>query len=201
MRIEIPIFDGFDDLDAIGPYEVMRTAADLGASWDVAIVGARSDAPVRSHHGLLIAVDGTIGRPDALIVPGGGWNTRGERGSWAEAQLGVLPKLVAERAADCSWVASVCTGAMLLSAAGLIGSRPATTHHQALDELAAGGAQVMADYRVVDDGDLITCAGITAGIDLALWMVERELGRQMAQAVAREIEHERSPLVWAGGGE
>jgi transcriptional regulator GlxA family with amidase domain len=200
MRIEIPIFDGFDDLDAIGPFEVLRTAVDLGASWDVAIVGARSADPVRSHHGLLIAVDQGLGRPDALIVPGGGWNTRGAHGTWAEAQLGILPGLIAERSDGCVWVASVCTGAMLLNAAGLIGSRPATTHHGALDELSAAGANVLRDYRVVDDGDLITSAGITSGIDLALWMVERELGRQMAHEVAEELEYERSPRVWVRPG-
>ena len=102
----------------------------------------RPAEPVRSHHGLLISVERTLGRPDALIVPGGGWNTRGEQGAWAEAQRGVFPRLIAERAADCVWVASICTGAMLLNTAGLIGSRPAVTHHGALDELEAAGADV-----------------------------------------------------------
>ena len=86
-------------------------------------------------------------------------------------------------------MASVCTGAMLLAAAGITDGRPATTHHSALEDLRASGAQVI-DARVVDDGDVMTAAGITSGIDLALYIVEREAGAEIAERVADEIEYE-----------
>jgi transcriptional regulator GlxA family with amidase domain len=80
---------------------------------------------------------------------------------------------------------------MLLAAGGLLAGRPAVTHHAALDDLEAAGADVIRDARVVDDGDILTAGGVTSGIDLALWLVERERGREIADTVATEIEHER----------
>ncbi len=97
-------------------------------------------------------------------------------------------------------VATVCTGGMLAAAAGLANGRPATTHHAALDELRAGGADVVA-ARVVDDGDLVTAGGVTSGIDLALWLLERELGAAVADAVAEEIEYPRNTPVWQAARE
>jgi transcriptional regulator GlxA family with amidase domain len=94
-------------------------------------------------------------------------------------------------------MASVCTGAMLLSAAGITRGRPATTHHVALEALRGEGARIM-DARVVDDGDLITAGGVTAGIDLALWFVERYFGRALADGIARQLEHARTSSVWGG---
>ena len=89
-----------------------------------------------------------------------------DRGTWGEVQRGDLPARIAAAAPGCAWVASVCTGAMLLSAAGLTRGRPATTHHVAHADLAAAGAQLITDARVVDDGDLLTAGGITSGLDL-----------------------------------
>ena len=129
MRIEIVVFDGFDELDAVGPYEVLRTAEAYGADWDVTLVGVASAGTVTAHHGLRLAVTEALGHPDALIVPGGGWSQRSEPGTWGEVQRGDLPARIAAAAPGCAWVASVCTGAMLLSAAGLTRGRPATTHH------------------------------------------------------------------------
>jgi transcriptional regulator GlxA family with amidase domain len=88
-------------------------------------------------------------------------------------------------------MASVCTGAMLLAHAGIIGSRRATTHHLAWDELADTGATVVKD-RVVDEGDLITGGGVTCGLDLALWLVERNFGRRLADGIADGIEYART---------
>jgi DJ-1/PfpI family len=97
-------------------------------------------------------------------------------------------------------IATVCTGGMVAAAAGLTNGRPATTHHSALDELRASGAHVV-DARVVDDGDLIMAGGVTSGIDLALWLVEREVGGQIAAAVAEEMEYPRNAAIWSGGSE
>jgi transcriptional regulator GlxA family with amidase domain len=203
MRIEIPVFDGFDELDAVGPYEVLRTASQLSADagWEVALVGAHGPGEVVAAHGLRLSVAEGLGRPDAVIVPGGGWTSRTPRGTWQEVQAGVLPARLAEVARSCRWVASVCTGAMLLAAAGLTRGRRVTTHHDALDELRATGAQLVDGARVVDDGDLLTAAGVTAGLDLALWIVERMYGSAVAEAVASEIEHPRVRDVHRALGE
>jgi transcriptional regulator GlxA family with amidase domain len=201
MRIEIVVFDGFDELDALAPYEVLRTAQGDGAGWDVALVSAGAAGTVTGHHGVVLSVREPLGRPDALIVPGGGWGNRAGRGTWAEVQRGELPARIAALAPGCAWVASVCTGAMLLSAAGLTRGRPAITHHSAHADLAAAGAQVIGDARVVDDGDLLTAAGITSGLDLALWIVEREAGAELAGRVARGLEYQRSAAVWTRASE
>jgi len=85
---------------------------------------------------------------------------------------------------------------MLLAAAGLTRGRPAVTHHDALSDLAATGTHVIENARVVDDGDLLTAAGVTSGLDLALWIIERETGTILAGRVARQIEHQCSPAIW-----
>jgi transcriptional regulator GlxA family with amidase domain len=191
MRIEIPLFPGFDEIDAVAPFEVLR-----GAGWDVHLVGAYGAGEVLASHGARLAVDTGLGSPDALLVPGGGWGARAEQGAWGEVQRGDLPRALAALAPRCQWVASVCTGAMLLAAAGLTAGRPAVTHAVALEDLAASGAEVIADARVVDDGNLLTAGGVTAGLDLALWLIEREDGPGAARAVARALEHERRGPIW-----
>jgi transcriptional regulator GlxA family with amidase domain len=192
LRIAIPVFDGFDELDAIGPYEVLRTAGEINpdAGLEVALVGAHGPGEVVAAHGLRLSLSEGLGRPDAVIVPGGGWTRRPPRGTWHEVQAGILPARLAELAPSCRWVASVCTGAMLLAAAGLTTGRRVTTHHDDLDDLRATGAQVVDGARVVDDGDLLTAAGVTAGLDLSLWIVERACGAALADMVATEIEHQ-----------
>jgi transcriptional regulator GlxA family with amidase domain len=127
---------------------------------------------------------------DLVLVPGGGWNDRSERGAWAEARRGELPAAIARLHRAGVAVGSVCTGAMLLSAAGLTRGRPATTHASAVPDLRAAGAEVV-DARVVDDGDLVTAGGVTSGIDLALWLVERNWGADLADRIATEMEHDR----------
>ncbi len=195
MRIEIPVFDGFDELDALGPFEVLSNVSRAGVPWDVALVGAHGAGEVVGAHGLRVPVRQGLGRPDGVIVPGGGWLDPGP-GARHEAELGVLPRALADLAPSTRWVASVCTGAMLLAAAGLVTGRPAITHHNALADLAAAGARVVEGARVVDDGTLLTAGGVTSGLDLALWIIERELGLPFADTVARELEHDRRGPVW-----
>jgi transcriptional regulator GlxA family with amidase domain len=160
----------------------------------VALDGA---AEVTGDHGLRVRTDGPLDREgtDLLVIPGGGWNDRGTHGAWAEAERGELPAAIAAAARSGAVVATVCTGAMLATAAGLTRGRPAITHHSAVAELEASGAQVV-QARVVDDGDLVTAGGVTSGIDLALWLVERHFGAEAAEAVAAEIEHPRHGEVW-----
>ena len=200
MRVAVVIFEGFDELDAIGPLEVLRNAAAMGASGlAVELVDLDGAAEVTGSHGLRVRPDGRLDpeRTDLLVIPGGGWNDRGAHGAWAEAQRGDLPAAIATAAQGGAVVATVCTGAMLAAIAGLTRGRPAITHHDAVEDLRASGARVV-EARVVDDGDLVTAGGVTSGIDMALWLVERHFGADLAGAVAAEIEHPRHGEVWRG---
>lgn len=194
MRIEIVVFDGFDELDAVLPFEVFRNAGEA-SDWDVALVSADGPGEIVASHGMRLHVDAGLGHPDAVVVPGGGWGNRAAKGAWQQVQDGRLPDQLSALAPGCAWVSSVCTGAMVLAAAGLTKGRPATTHHVACEELRETGAELV-EARVVDDGDLITCGGVTSGLDMALWMVERELGAELAGAIAREMEATRSSAIW-----
>jgi transcriptional regulator GlxA family with amidase domain len=111
-----------------------------------------------------------------------------DRGTRAEVERGELLAALAEAARTGSVMAGVCTGAMVLAHAGLIGARRATTHHDAIPDLAAAGATVVLE-RVVDDGDLVTSGGVTSGIDLALWLVLRYCGESVAELVADGLEY------------
>jgi transcriptional regulator GlxA family with amidase domain len=194
----ILLFDGFDELDALAPYEVLRRAEEAGASFSVSLVSREGAREVTAFYGARVQAEAALtleARPDLLIVPGGGWNHRGAHGVRVEVERGEAPRLIAQLHAAGTIVAGVCTGAMLLAAAGLAKERPATTHSLAREELRTMGAEVY-DARVVDDGDVITSAGVTSGLDLALWLVERFAGSALAHAVERRLEYERRGVVW-----
>lgn len=197
--VAVACFDGFDELDAVGPYEVFENAARAGASWDVTLRSVRDAETVTASHGLRVEPDGPLADadPDLLVVAGGGWNARSDAGAWAEAERGDLPDAVAAAHERGATVAGVCTGGMLLARAGVLDGRPAVTHGGALDDLRATDAEVV-DARVVDDGDVLTCGGVTAGLDLALYLVEREWGADVAAAVTAEMEYERRGDVVRG---
>ena len=190
MRIGIIIYDGFDELDAIGPLEVFRVAASFGADLQADLVTREPQAIVTASHGVGIVPDCcySAGAFQALLVTGGRWLDRTGQGAWTQVQQGDwLPLLEAEADAGTTML-SVCTGAMLLAHAGVIGTRRAATHASARQDLAGTGAEVV-DERVVDVGSLITCGGVTSGLDLALHLVEREFGEQLAQQVRRRLEY------------
>jgi len=205
LKIHILLFDGFDELDAIGPFEVLRNAAARagnarGQELQVELVRLHDTEQVTGAHGLRVqphaCLDAEQGqRPDLLIVPGGGWNNRAPQGAWTEAERGDIPRAIASLHAAGTAIASVCTGAMLLAAAGLVKGRPATTHSRALEQLGAAGARIVR-ARVVDDSDLITAGGVTSGLDLALWVVERFVGASVARAIENEMEYELRGPVW-----
>lgn len=184
-QVQILIYDGFDELDAIAPFEVLA-----GAGFAVELVSLAPVAGVRASHGLVLPPTGVLApAPELLVVPGGSWVSKAPEGAWAEVQRGAMPAAIADRYAAGSVVASVCTGAMLLAASGMLQGRPAVTHHAAMEALAAAGAEVRPDARVVDDGDVLTAGGVTAAIDLALHIVCRQRGPEAARAAARRIEH------------
>ena len=136
MKIEILLFDGFDDLDAFGPFEVLA-----GARMDTTFVTVEPRRCVTSAGGARIVPHGVLGDPDLVLVPGGGWNDRGGPGAYAEAQRGVIPaRSRAPRGRRA--LGSVCTGAMLLAEAGILTGRRATTHHTSHEDLKTYGVDV-----------------------------------------------------------
>jgi transcriptional regulator GlxA family with amidase domain len=191
VNLDIILFDGHDELDVLGPFEVFKMAEAAGADLHVKRVTRTSQSTVTASHGTRYEPDG-IYRPgaDTVLVPGGGWIDR-NGGVWRETQNGAWAPLLQEAASNGAVMASVCTGAMLLAHAGIIGTRPATTHHLARDDLAATGATVV-EARLIDDGDLVTSGGVTCGIDLALWLVEKEFGRRLADGIAGGLEYDRT---------
>jgi len=186
--VSILLFDGFDELDAIAPYEVFAMADEMNETFDVSYVTCEVADTITASHGTKLVADGILDDPDLLVVPGGGWNDGG--GVRREVDEGLLPEEIAKRHAEGTTVASVCTGAMLLANAGLLDDRPATTHHAARSDLREYAR--LQEARVVDTGDVITAGGITSGIDLSLWLVERFCDHDLAMDVARELEHDRS---------
>lgn len=196
MQIAIVIFEGFDELDAIAPYEVFENAAAEGASVTTTLCTLNGIDEVIASHGLRVNSQARLDdlSPDLILVPGGQWNTRGETGAWAEAERGDLPRVLTQLAKAGVVVAGVCTGGMILARAGLMKGRPATTHTNAMDDLRKSEAEVI-DALIVDDGDLLTAGGVTSGLDLAIYIVQREFGVDVANAVAERMEYElRGPV-------
>jgi transcriptional regulator GlxA family with amidase domain len=190
MHAEILLFDGFDELDAMGPWEVLAGLSAVRDDVDARLVTLEGARDVRADHGAIVRAQGALSdRPDVVIVPGGGWFDRTPTGAWAQAQLGDIPRAVAARHAAGSTIASVCTGALLLAASGVLDGRRATTNPQALDDLRARGTIHVVAARVCDDGDIVTAGAPACGLDLGLTLVERYGGPEMAEAAARELQH------------
>lgn len=205
MHVGILLFDGFDEMDAIGPFEVFANAARAGADCEVRLYTLDATERVTASHGLRVEPDGTLPADDAddsgatdpvdlLVVPGGGWNDRDQPGAWTAAEEGAIPDAIAAAHDRGAMVATVCTGGMLAARAGVLDGRPAVTHASALEDLRGSAADVV-DARVVDDGDVVSAGGVTSGLDLALHLVEREFGADIAGQVATEMEYERGGRV------
>ena len=192
VRFDIVVFDGVDEMDALGPLEVLRRASTLGADVDAWLVTRERQFLVEGQHRIRFEPDDVFvpGRADVVVVTGGGWVANARAGARAQVSQGHLLRLLSEAHVSTQTMAGVCTGTMLLAHAGVVGSRRATTHHNAWSDLSDLGANVVSD-RVVDDGTLVTSGGVTSGIDLALWLVEREFSRRIADEVAAGMEYQR----------
>ncbi|MFI1731662.1 DJ-1/PfpI family protein [Streptomyces acidicola] len=189
MQIAIVLYDRFTALDAVGPYEILSRLPDAET-----VFVAEAAGPVRNDTGsLAITADRTLAdvpRPDIVLVPGG----PGQSGQMEnEALLGWL------RAADESsvWTTSVCTGSLLLAAAGLLAGRRATSHWLALEELGRFGAEPTGE-RVVFDDKYVTAAGVSSGIDMGLALMGRIAGDEHAQAIQLMTEYDPQPPYDAG---
>ncbi|MEV5707963.1 DJ-1/PfpI family protein [Actinoallomurus sp. NPDC052274] len=213
MLAQFVLFDGFDPLDVIAPFEVFSAASAYTDQVSAELVAAEGPREVRS--GIpAISLAATAGldpeRADLVVVPGAAGRTlpQGqddltdeEREATVPAILGRtlttgLPALLGKAmAAPGTTMGAVCGGPLILSMAGLIDGRNATAHHQGLDVLGAGGVNAIR-ARVVDDGDLVTAGGVTSGLDLGLYLLERVVGPKVALAVERLFEYERRGVVW-----
>jgi putative intracellular protease/amidase len=189
MKVAIVLYEGFTALDAIGPYEVLSRLPGAQVQFVAAEPG-----PLRTDNGMLtVLAESSLeqaGEPEIVLVPGGPGDVA------ARAGERVLEWL---RAADrtSAWTTSVCTGSLVLAAAGLLEGRRATSHWLALEELRRLGAEPVAE-RVVFDGKLVTAAGVSAGIDMALTLAARIAGETVAQAIQLGIEYDPQPPFAAG---
>jgi transcriptional regulator GlxA family with amidase domain len=194
MRIAIALFEDVEELDFAGPWEVFGVWADDWPDDHVEVVAvAETEEPIRAANGLRVLADRTwdrLGHVDVLVYPGG-VGTR--------AQLGQehIRARLRERAAAGTLIVSVCTGSLVLADAGLLDGRPATTHWASLELLGSlgNGIDVRADERFVDAGNLVTAAGVSAGIDVALHLVARLHSPERAAAVRRQIQYDPAPPV------
>ncbi len=189
MNIAIVLYDRFTALDAIGPYEVLSRLP--GAS--VAFVAAEA-GPVRTDNGMLTVLAERsleqVPEPDIVLVPGG-------PGEVAARAGGAVLDWLRQADRTSTWTTSVCTGSLILAAAGLLDGKRATTHWLAIDELRRLGAEPV-DERVVFDGKLVTAAGVSAGIDMALTLAASIAGDTVAQAIQLGIEYDPQPPFDAG---
>jgi transcriptional regulator GlxA family with amidase domain len=188
-RVSILLFDDAEVLDFAGPFEVFSVANELNENplFKVSMI-AFKDGPVRARNGLSVNPDYTIGdcpQPDILIIPGG---------------LGTRPLIKEESLIE--WIAktskrseltlSVCTGSLLLAKAGLLEGMNATTHHLAFKMLKklSPGTTILSGQRYVDNGHLITAAGVSAGIDMSLYVISKILGEDQAEKTALYMEYD-----------
>lgn len=223
MHAQIVLFDGVDPLDVIAPYEVLY-AGGIASSGALSVELVSAEGPrevVSGAGGLVLRATGTLdpGRAGLVLVPGasGRVGVSGEvpghdagEGEWQQDEFipvllgrtlvtGLPTLLKAAMDNPEVTVAAVCGGSLVLAMAGLLEGRHATTHHMGLDMLDATGVHAVS-ARVVDDGDLVTGAGVTSGLDLSLYLLEREVGPRIAHAVEELFAHERRGTVWRKQG-
>jgi len=198
LTVGIYLFDEVEVLDFAGPFEVFSTASRLAvlrgeaAPFRVLLIG-RHAAHIRARGGLRVEVDTSLDAPlelDVLLVPGGVVS--------AELEDEKLIAWIARTAAGTRLTASVCTGAFLLAAAGLLDGKHATTHWEDLEDLQAAfpKVQVTDGRRYIDLGSIVTSAGISAGLDMSLHLVRRLASPELAIATARQMDYD-----WLGEDE
>ena len=189
MNTAILLYDGFTALDAIGPYEVLSRLPGARATFV-----ASEPGPVRTDNDMLTLIAecalADLAEPEIVLVPGGPGEVAQRAGGPALEWLRTVHQ-------TSTWTTSVCTGSLILGAAGLLDGKRATSHWLALDTLAALGAQAVSE-RVVFDGKIVTAAGVSAGIDMALTLAAQIAGEQVAQAIQLGIEYDPQPPHDAG---
>jgi transcriptional regulator GlxA family with amidase domain len=197
MWIQILLFDGFDEVDALGTYEVLHAAVEAGVGLRPEL--ARLDrATVTSGYGLQLHVPARA-EPDAppalLVIPGAGWLLEAELGSWAHRERGRIGTAVAAVHAQGAALAGVGTGITVLGGAGLLRGRAVAYDPRVEGSLHAFDAEPVSE-RVADDGDIVTSGGMASGLELALWLVERQASGALADELAERLGYGRRAGVW-----
>jgi transcriptional regulator GlxA family with amidase domain len=191
MKIGVLVFDDAEELDFVGPWEVFKMARE-GKSGEIELLlVAEGKGPVRCRGGLRVLADVTTAECaalDVLLIPGG-------QGTRREVKNEVLLAWIANIARTAKWMTSVCTGALLLTAAGPAKGKRVTTHWGFVKALRERGeaAEVLDNFRYVRDGNVVTAAGVSAGIDMALWLVGEWYGPAFARGVQRQMEYDPAP--------
>jgi transcriptional regulator GlxA family with amidase domain len=208
VHAQIVLFDGFDPLDVIAPFDVLVAGSDAtGGELVVELVSAEGPRPVVSgSRGLVLNATAQLdpSKPGYVIVPGASGPIDGDPDEVATipvllARFGetdAVPLMRQAMANPDITVATVCGGSLALAMAGLLEGRNAVTHVLGLDVLDATGVNIVR-ARVVDDGDLVTAGGVTSGLDLALHLLDRSYGPRVALAVEELFEYERRGTVWS----
>jgi transcriptional regulator GlxA family with amidase domain len=185
--VALLLFDDVEVLDFAGPFEVFSVTNELNnyTLFDILTV-AQSREPIRAKNGLVVQPDhamADVSNPDIVIIPGGS----GTRAVLCESDTMAW---VQTSASNAELVLSICTGSLILAALGLLSGLRATTHHENLDELSdlAPDATIVRDERYIDNGQIITSGGISAGIDMSLGVVERLMGAEARQTTASYME-------------
>jgi transcriptional regulator GlxA family with amidase domain len=190
MQTAVLLFDGLTSLDAVGPHEVLHRLPNA----QVAFVAAEPGPKPTDDGALALVADHAlhaVPNPDLVVVPGGDGNVD------ARADERVLDWLRTAHETS-QWTASVCTGSLILGAAGLLRGKRATTHWTELETLRQFGAEPVADERVVVEGKVVTAAGVSSGIDMALQLAARIAGDDVAQAIQLAIEYDPQPPYDSG---
>lgn len=196
-KVGILIFDGAEELDFVGPFEVFTMAIEAAglegkgrAPFEVKLISETGE-PIAGAKGMRVGADASIGDVEALdvlLVPGG-------QGTRREVKNEQLLRWIARVSEKAEWVTSVCTGALLLTAAGPAKGKRVTTHWAFVPQLRERkeAAQVMENVRYVRDGRVVTAAGVSAGIDMALWLVGQMEGPSFARTVQKFMEYDPAP--------
>lgn len=191
MQIAVVLYPGMTALDAIGPYEVLKAMP--GA--EVRFVG-NEVGPVAVDSGVLFLgathTFAEIPSPDIVLVPGG------ETGTAAAMANTELIEWLVKVHETTQWTTSVCSGALILAAAGILDGLPATTHWSVQSLLGPLGARPQRDKRIVHTGKVVTAAGVSAGIDMGLWLIGEICGRERAEMIQLSIEYDPQPPFDAG---
>ncbi|HVT23065.1 MAG TPA: DJ-1/PfpI family protein [Rhizomicrobium sp.] len=191
IRIGVVVFDDAEELDFAGPWEVFTMASNLKPNAHEVMLVAESDKPVRCAKGMRVLPDVTFEncpKLDVVLIPGG-------QGTRREVENKPMLDWIARVAKDCQWVTSVCTGAMLLTAAGPAKEKRVTTHWAFVETLRGRkeAAEVLDGVRYVRDGNVVTAAGVSAGIDMALWLTGQLHSPEFARSVQRAMEYDPAP--------
>jgi transcriptional regulator GlxA family with amidase domain len=207
VHAQIVLFDGFDPLDVIAPFEVLSAGSEqVGGALDVELVSAEGPRPVVSGtRGMVLNATAQLdpAKPGYVIVPGASGPIDGDPDVVDTipvllarfGETAAVPLMRQAMANPDVTVAAVCGGSLALAMAGLLEGRHAVTHHLGIDVLDATGVNVV-NARVVDDGDLVTAGGVTSGLDLALHLLQRSYGPRVALAVESLFAYERRGTVW-----